>query len=1076
MSVASDATNSPLSVSLSGTGMTALSITTQPASQTVTAGQTATFMVAATGSGTLTYLWKKNGTAISGATGSSYTTPATTSSDSGSSFAVAVTDTSGSVNSNVATLTVTATPIAPSITAQPASQTVIAGQTATFSVTANGTAPLSYQWKKNGTAISGATSSSYTTPATQSSDSGSTFAMTITNTLGNITSNAATLTVNVPPSITTQPVSRTVTVGQTAAFSVTAAGTGTLTYQWAKNGTVIYGATSASYMTPAAVASDNGASFTVTVTGNAGTVTSNAALLAVNAPPSITTQPVSQTVTAGQTAMFSVAATGTATLTYQWAKNGTAISGATAASYTTPATIVGDSGSSLTVTITNSVSSVTSNAATLTVNVPPAITSQPASESVTAGQTATFAVAATGSGTLSYQWKKNGTVISGATTPSYTTPATVTGDSGSTFTVTVTSSVGSMTSNAATLTVTVAPVAPSITTQPASQTVTAGQTATFSMTATGTATLTYQWAKNGTAISGATAASYTTLATVAGDSGSSFTVTVTNSISNVTSNAATLTVNVPPSITTQPVSQTVTAGQTATFTVAATGSETLSYQWKKNGTTISGATTASYTTPAAVAGDNGASFTVSVTDTVTSVTSNAAILTVNAPPSITTQPSNQTVNAGQTATFSMAATGTATLTYQWSKNGTAISGATAFSYTTPPTVAGDTGSSFAVTVTNSISSVTSNAATLTVNVPPSITTQPLSQTVTAGQTATFTVTATGTGTFAYQWKKNGTSISGATSASYTTPATVAGDNGASFTVTVMGNAGNVTSSAATLTVNVSPSITSQPASTSVTAGQTATFSVTATGTATLTYQWTKNGIAITGATAASYTTPATTSSDNSTQFAVTVSNSAGNITSNVATLTVTAGTQLLNANQSTLSFGSVNLGSSSIMSVTFTNGGNSSITISGVSLSGAGYTASGISTGQILTAGQPATLNVTFTPASTGSLPGSVSVASNATNSPSAITLSGTGVQPVSHSVTLTWTASTSAVSGYNVYRSTISGGPFAKLNSSLITTTSYTDSTVQAALTYYYVVTSVDSTGVESAFSTQVSATIPTP
>ena len=77
MSVASDAANSPLSVSLSGTGMTALSITSQPSSQTVTVGQTATFMVAATGSGTLTYQWKKNGTAISGATGSSYTTPVT---------------------------------------------------------------------------------------------------------------------------------------------------------------------------------------------------------------------------------------------------------------------------------------------------------------------------------------------------------------------------------------------------------------------------------------------------------------------------------------------------------------------------------------------------------------------------------------------------------------------------------------------------------------------------------------------------------------------------------------------------------------------------------------------------------------------------------------------------------------------------------------------------------------------------------------------------------------------------------------------------------------------------------------
>ncbi len=617
MSVASDAANSPLSVSLTGAGMTALSITSQPASQTVTAGQTATFMVAATGSGTLTYQWKKNGTAISGATGSSYMTPATTSSDSGSSFAVVVTDTSGSVNSNAATLTVTASPVAPSITAQPASQTVIAGQTATFSVTASGTATLSYQWKKNGTAITGATSSSYTTPATQSSDSGSSFSVTITNSLGNITSNAATLTVNLPPSITTQPVSRTVTVGQTATFSVTATGSGTLTYQWAKNGTIISGATSASYTTPASLASDNGASFTVTVTGNSGNVTSNAALLAVNSPPSITTQPASQTVTAGQTATFSVSATGTATLTYQWKKNGTAITGATAASYTTPATVAGDSGSSFTVTITNSVSSVTSNAATLTVNVPPTINTQPASQSVIAGQTATFTVAATGSGTLFYQWKKNGTVISGATAASYTTPATVTGDTGSTFTVTINSSVGSKTSNAATLTVTAAPVAPSITTQPANQTVTVGQTATFSVTATGTATLTYQWKKNGTAITGATAASYTTPATVAGDTGSSFTVTITNSVSNVTSNPATLTVNVPPSISTQPANQTVTAGQTATFAVVATGSGTLSYQWKKNGTAITGATGASYTTPATVAGDNGASFTVTVTDSVT---------------------------------------------------------------------------------------------------------------------------------------------------------------------------------------------------------------------------------------------------------------------------------------------------------------------------------------------------------------------------------------------------------------------------------------------------------------------------
>ena len=279
IAVASDATNSALAVSLSGTGMSALTIGTQPANQSVVSGQTATFSVAATGTGTLTYQWKMNGTAISGATAASYTTPATTTSNSGEQFTVVVTDSNGNLTSNSATLTVTAAPVAPSITTQPANQTVTAGQTASFSVTAAGTATLTYQWKKNGTAISGATGASYTTSATAASDNGAVFTVTVTNNTGNVTSNAATLTVNVPPSITTQPANQAVNAGQTAAFSVTAAGTGTLTYQWKKNGAAIGGATAASYTTPATVASDNGALFTVTVTGTAGNVTSNAATL-----------------------------------------------------------------------------------------------------------------------------------------------------------------------------------------------------------------------------------------------------------------------------------------------------------------------------------------------------------------------------------------------------------------------------------------------------------------------------------------------------------------------------------------------------------------------------------------------------------------------------------------------------------------------------------------------------------------------------------------------------------------------------------------------------------------------------
>src|SRR5207253_2579085 len=175
-------------------------------------------------------------------------------------------------------------------------------------------------------------------------------------------------------------------------------------------------------------------------------------------------------------------------------------------------------------------------------------------------------------------------------------------------------------------------------------------------------------------------------------------------------------------------------------------------------------------------------------------------------------------------------------------------------------------------------------------VAPAITTQPASQMVTADQTATFTVTATGTAPLSYQWQIGRAASGAATAASYTTPATTAADNGDLFTVVVSNTAGSMTSNAAALTVSsvlVAPTITRQPASQTVTAGQRATFTVTAAGTAPLSYQWQKNGTAIGGATVASYATPPTTAPDNADQFTVVVSNAAGSVTSNAAALTVT---------------------------------------------------------------------------------------------------------------------------------------------------------------------------------------------
>jgi HYDIN/CFA65/VesB-like, Ig-like domain/Immunoglobulin I-set domain len=271
-----------------------------------------------------------------------------------------------------------------------------------------------------------------------------------------------------------------------------------------------------------------------------------------------------------------------------------------------------------------------------------------------------------------------------------------------------------------------------------------------------------------------------------------------------------------------------------------------------------------------------------------------------------------------------------------------------------------------------------------------------------------------------------------------------------------------------------PSITAQPASVTVLAGQKASFSVGVTGTTPLACQWYKNGAAIGGATSFVYTTSATATSDNGAQFTAVVSNSAGSATSGAALLTVNSPIVLLNSSSTNLVFGNVNVSSSSSQSVLLTNAGNSSVTISNVSVAGGGFNAGGGLSGAILSPGQTATLSATFAPATAGSVTGSVTVTSNASNSPMTIALSGTGVAPVTHSVSLSWTPSTSSVAGYNVYSSAISGGPYNKLTASPLGTTNYTDDTVGTSQTYYYVVTAVNSTNVESGYSAQATVIVP--
>ncbi|MFC0401984.1 discoidin domain-containing protein [Paraburkholderia rhizosphaerae] len=263
----------------------------------------------------------------------------------------------------------------------------------------------------------------------------------------------------------------------------------------------------------------------------------------------------------------------------------------------------------------------------------------------------------------------------------------------------------------------------------------------------------------------------------------------------------------PPQIITQPINQNSTVGLTATFNVLAASSAQLSFQWMKNGAPIPGANSFAYTTPALTVDDDGAKYSVTVSNVNGSQTSDAAVLSVVQPkkPEITTQPSPVTITAGNSTQFSVIASGSPVLSYQWLKNGVTITGANQNEYATPIETLADDGAQFSVIVTNSAGSATSNSATLTVSnaIAPAIVAQPRSQSVTLGQNVTLSVQASGSAPLTYQWKLNGepiTANSTATSSDYVIKSATDTDNG-DYQVTVSNAGGSVTSDIAKLVVS-----------------------------------------------------------------------------------------------------------------------------------------------------------------------------------------------------------------------------------------------------------------------------------
>ncbi len=555
--------------SVIGTWPVGPTITSQPANVSVPSGSKAIFTVVATGSGTLKYQWQwsADGTTWYNTSLTGYNTATLTvtasSSVNGRYYRCVVSDSQGSTTSSPAKLTVT---LGPTITAQPKNRSVGIGNKAYFTVTATGTGTLKYQWQYStdgttwyNTALTGCNTPTLTVTASAAIN-GRYYRCVVSDDMGSVNSAAAKLFVT-SPGITSQPKSVTVSSGSKAAFTVTAMGTGTLTYQWqySTNGTNWYNTSLSGYNTPTltvtASAAVNGRYYRCVVSDSKGSVTSSAAKLTITPGPAITAQPQNQTVTAGSKALFTVTATGSGTLTYQWqySTNGTTWYNTALTGCNTPTlTVVGSSavnGRYYRCVVTDANGSIVSNAARLTVTPGPTITGQPQNQTVAVGSKASFTIMAAGSGTLTFQWQysDNGTTwantaLTGCNTATLTVTAT-SAINGRYYRCVVTDANGSIVSNAARLIVT---PAPTITGQPQSQTVAVGSKASFTVTATGSGSLSYQWqySDNGTtwantALTGCNTATLTVTATSA-INGRYYRCMVTDANGSIVSSAARL--------------------------------------------------------------------------------------------------------------------------------------------------------------------------------------------------------------------------------------------------------------------------------------------------------------------------------------------------------------------------------------------------------------------------------------------------------------------------------------------------------------------------------------------------------
>jgi hypothetical protein len=861
-------------------GVTPPTITTITADHLVVPGASDTMTVSATGNAPLSYQWRFNGELISGVTAPSITIPGFQAANAGV-YSVVVMNAAGAASAS----TRADLQSLPVIVRQPQDRVGAFGGSVVFSVLARGTPPLSYQWRKGGVDIAGASKAALTLTNLQTSDI-STYSVVIANVFGTATSSGASLSLLTPPTLVTQPQSTNVFVGGQFTLNVAATGSTPFRYQWTFNGVNLAGATNATYTRANAQATNSGV-YRVLVSNGVGSALSDPAVVEVTVPPTLTIAASDPSASEfdGNPGAFTVTRTGSliSPLAVSFSVGGSAVAGfdyfalsspvtipAGSFTATIPVTVIddlaleGNETVSVTLLATASYGVASPSNAVVTIvdndNLPPNVMLTTPSDGllVTAPTNIILSALATDpDGSVArVEFFDNGTNRIGQST---TLPYGITWTNGQpgvhTLTAVATDNLGSTgISPPVTIEINAAPQV-TLTSPSDGAIISIGANVTVSANASDNdGTVTRVDFYLGTNLLGSDQSSpYSVVWLDAPEGTYVLTARASDDRGGVGVSApANVIVGTPaPAFGDYFINRGLVTGFTNTVLGTNTTFTRESGEPKHDNRNGNHSGWMSWTAPASgqcVMDTVGSSFdTVLAIYTGTSV-SNLVKVTSNDDADIDTVQSRVSFSAVAGTTYQIAVDGYATNAY-----GTIV---------------------FHMRIPNPY---------------PVITNQPISQIVTQGNNVSFTVGATGPGPFTYQWRFNGNNITGGGA---TTPTlnrnNVQAQNQGTYTVVVGNSSGSVTSAPALLTVRTPPIIQTQPASLSVFPGDNVVFFVRATGFEPFTYQWSFNGAPIPGATASNLVMNAV-QGRNEGLYSVRISNVLGTTNSRSATLTVNDG-------------------------------------------------------------------------------------------------------------------------------------------------------------------------------------------